>query len=59
VLEVQPQPVWVTAAAHGAIGSSEYVFQRVALLLCRVLAGGLPAEDHEVWRLLDSCWNDI
>jgi hypothetical protein len=58
MLEVRPQPVRVSTAAHGAIGSSEYVFQRVALLLCRVLAGGLPTEDSEVWRLLDQCWNE-
>lgn len=59
VLSKQPQPVLVSSGAHGAIGSSDLVFSRVALLLCRIIGAGMPDEDAKVWALLDKCWNEI
>ena len=50
------QAVMVSRAAHGEVGSSAYVFAGLTRFLARVLAGGLPTDDQEVWRLLDSCW---
>jgi hypothetical protein len=57
-LQSQPQGVLVSQAAHGAIGSSPYVFARLARFLGRILATGVPAEDAEVWRLFDQVWSD-
>ncbi len=56
VLRSEPQPVLVTHAAHAEIGSSQVAFEGVTRLLCRILAGGLPDDDDEVWRLRDRCW---
>jgi hypothetical protein len=57
-LEDQPQAVMVSQAAHGRIGSSVYVFRGLTVLLCRLLAGGVPSEDAEIWKLRDRCWDD-
>jgi hypothetical protein len=57
-LESQPQGVLVSTAAHGAIGSSPYVFARLATFLCRILSTDVPVEDSEVWRLFDQVWSD-
>jgi hypothetical protein len=57
-LQSQPQCVLVSQAAHGAIGSSPYVFARLARFLGRILATDIPAEDAEVWRLFDQVWSD-
>jgi hypothetical protein len=57
-LQSQPQGVLVSQAAHGAIGSSPYVFARLARFLGRILTTGVPAEDAEVWRLFDQVWSD-
>ena len=51
------QAVVVSRAAHGKIGSSSEVFAGLTRFLCRVLAGGLPQDDEEVWRLRDACWH--
>lgn len=56
VLRAEPQPVLISHAAHGAIGSSQAAFAGAARLLCRILAGGLPSDDAEIWRLRDRCW---
>jgi len=58
VLNDEPQAVLVSHAAHGLIGSSETAFRGVARMLCRVLGGGLPADDEAVWRLRDMCWQE-
>src|SRR5215475_4573286 len=47
-LESQPQGVLVSQAAQGAIGSSPYVFARLARFLGRILATDVPDEDAEV-----------
>ena len=57
-LESQPQGVLVSQAAQGAIGSSPYVFARLARFLGRILATDVPAEDAEVWRLFDQVCSD-
>ncbi len=57
-MEDQPQAVVVSQVAHGRIGSSMYVFRCLTVLLCRLLAGGVPNEDAEVWKLRDRCWAD-
>lgn len=57
VLADTAQPVLVSKAAHGQVGSSELAFRAVALLLSRVLASGLPTLDDEAWKLFDHCWN--
>jgi hypothetical protein len=57
-LRSQPQGVLVSQAAHGAVGSSPYVFARLACFLGRILATGVPAEDAEVWRLFDQVRSD-
>jgi len=54
----QPQGVLVSQAAHGAIGSSPYVFARLARFLGHILVTDVPAEDAEVWRLFDQVWSD-
>jgi hypothetical protein len=51
------QPVSVSRAAHGEVGSSQRTFRAVALLLSRILASGLPGDEDEVWKLHDHCWN--
>jgi hypothetical protein len=58
VLVAQPRPVHINRAAHGLVGSSEVVFRAVTRLLCQILTAGLPADDLEVWKLRDACWND-
>ncbi len=58
VLRQQPVPVVVTDAAHGEVGSSEYVFHTLAAMLGHVMAAGVPADDDDVWLLLDRCWSD-
>ena len=57
VLANQPEGVLVTQAAHGEVGSSVWVFERLALLLSRVLMTGVPSDDAEVWKLVDRTWN--
>lgn len=49
---------FVSLAAHGAIGSSPYVFARLARFLGCILATDVAAEDAEVWRLFDQVWSD-
>lgn len=56
-LTYQASAIRIGTAAHGVVGSSSVVFGRLTFLLGRLLGGGVPAEDHEIWRLLDSCWN--
>lgn len=51
------QPVSVSKAAHGMVGSSERAFVAVALLLSQLLALGMPVDDVDVWTLWDRCWN--
>jgi hypothetical protein len=58
VLEEEVQPVLVSHAAHGEIGSSRDVFAALTRLLCRLLAGGLPQDEEDVWRLRDRCWGE-
>jgi len=55
-LDDEVQGALVSQAAHGEVGSSRNVFTALTHLLCRVLAGGLPDNDEDVWRLLDKCW---
>lgn len=50
------QPVLVSRAAHGEVGSSAYVFAALTRFLCHVLASDLSTSDEEVWRIFDSCW---
>jgi hypothetical protein len=57
-LESQLQTVAVSQAAHGLVGSSVDVFRALTVLLCRLLAGGVPREDAEIWKLRDRCWSD-
>ena len=57
LLADQPQPVLVSRAAYGMVGSSVRAFRAVALLLCQVLASGLPSSDEDAWKLRDQCWN--
>lgn len=57
LLSDQPQPVTISRSAYGVVGSSVLAFRSVALLLCRVLASGLPRSDQDVWKLRDQCWN--
>lgn len=57
-LQSQPEGVLVSQMAHGAFGSSPHVFARLTLLLCRILATDVPAEDADVWRLFDQVWSD-
>jgi hypothetical protein len=58
VLSDELQPVLVSQAAHGEVGSSQYVFAGLTRLLCRLLAGGLPPAEEDVWRLRDRCWGE-
>jgi len=55
-LDDEVQGALVSQAAHGEMGSSQQVFAALTRLVCRVLAGGLPDDDADVWRLLDKCW---
>jgi len=57
VLGHEPQQLLISHAAHGEIGSSELVFAALTRLLCRLLAAGVPADEGDVWRLWDRCWN--
>jgi hypothetical protein len=57
-LDDDAQPVLVSQAAHGEVGSSQYVFAGLTRLLCRLLAGGLPSDEEDVWRLRDKCWGE-
>lgn len=59
VLASDPQSVLVSHAAHAEVGSSQVAFEGVARLLCRILAGGLPDADEEVWQLRDRCWQGV
>jgi hypothetical protein len=58
VLDEDVQPVLISHAAHGEIGSSNFVFAGLTRLLCRLLAGGLPPDEEDVWRLQDKCWSE-
>jgi hypothetical protein len=58
VLDEEVQPVLISHAAHGEIGSSSSVFAGLTRLLCRLLAGGLPPDEEGVWRLRDKCWGE-
>jgi hypothetical protein len=58
VLRAQPQPVVISKAAHGAIGSSEHAFRAVALMVCQILGTDLPTSDEDVWKLFDRCQNE-
>jgi hypothetical protein len=57
VLKDELMAVRITGAAHAEIGSSRQIFAALTRLLCRVLAGGLPEADHDVWKLFDNCWS--
>ena len=57
LLADHPQPVLVSRAAYGVVGSSVHTFRAVALLLAQVLAAGLPSNDEDVWKVRDQCWN--
>jgi hypothetical protein len=54
----QASAVSVGTAAHGMVGSSNLVFMGLTTLLCRLLGAGIPINDDDVWRLLDSCWSE-
>lgn len=47
-------PVALTVAAHGQVGSSAYVFRRLASLLSALISDGVPATDPDLWLLWDS-----
>ncbi|QIM20242.1 hypothetical protein G7075_02225 [Phycicoccus sp. HDW14] len=56
-LGAQLQPVLITTAAHGSLGSSPHVFGCLARLLSALLATDLPSEDNDLWRMVDRAWN--
>jgi hypothetical protein len=58
ILSAQPVPVTVSKSAYGQVSSSAHAFRTVALMLCRILGGGLPSADHDVWKLYDSCHSE-
>ena len=58
VLQDQAQAALISRAAHGEIGSSPRVFGSLTRMVCLVLAGGLPTDDEETWRLFDRCWDE-
>jgi hypothetical protein len=43
----------VTVAAHGEIGSSIVVFQRLTRALLDFLTHGVPDQNEDVWRAWD------
>ena len=47
-------PVALGVAAHGQVGSSEYVFRRLAALLSALVSVGVPATAADLWLLWDS-----
>jgi hypothetical protein len=47
-------PAEITVAAHGRIGSSAFVFRRLAALLALLLEEGVPEADAALWAAWDA-----
>ena len=52
------QPLRITDAAHGLVGSSPHVFRVLTGLLSGLLAVGVPIDDDDLWRLFDAAARD-
>jgi hypothetical protein len=47
-------PAAITLAGHGALGSSAFVFRRLAALLATLLCDGVPSHDQALWEAWDT-----